>query len=133
MDERLALAEIAVVVGANVQPGQVVQVTAVVDQLDLARAVADAAYRRGARFVDVQFRDPVLQRSLVLHGPAEAYVPAWRDAPVYGIDDVQGARIMIVGPTVRRHVGGGYADRGGRGGRGGDGLCSRLGRGRLKW
>jgi leucyl aminopeptidase (aminopeptidase T) len=103
-EERLALAEVAVVVGANVQPGQVVQITAEVDQLELARAPTDAAYRRGAGFVDVQFRDPVLRRSLVLYGPAEAYVPAWRDAHIYGLDDVQGARIRPRMSGYRRWV-----------------------------
>ncbi len=62
------LAELAVVAGANVQPGQVVQVTAEVGQIGVLRAVADAAYGHGARFVDAQLRAPVLQRSLVING-----------------------------------------------------------------
>lgn len=100
MRELEALAEVAVAVGANVQPGQVVQVTADIEQAEVVRAVADAAYGRGARFVDAQLRDPALQRSLVVHGPAEAYVPSWSDAPTYGLDEVAGARIMIVGPVL---------------------------------
>jgi aminopeptidase len=100
MNQLRGLAEIAVSVGANVQAGQVVQVSAEVGHLETVRAVADAAYRRGARFVDVDLRDPVLQRSLVLHGPADSYVPGWRDAAVRGLDEVAGARIMIAGPTV---------------------------------
>lgn len=100
MSELERLAEVAVVVGANVQPGQVVQVTAEIEQLEVVRAIADAAYRHGARFVDPQLRDPALQRSLVVHGPAEAYVPNWADAPTRGLDEVAGARIMIIGPTA---------------------------------
>ena len=48
MDELERLAEVAVVVGANVQPGQVVRVTAEVEQVAVVQAVADAAYRHGA-------------------------------------------------------------------------------------
>lgn len=94
------LADLAVVVGANVQPGQVVQVTADVEHLEVARAVANAAYRHGARFVDVEFRDAALQRSLIVNGSAEAYVPSWRDASTYGLDRAAGARIMVVGPSL---------------------------------
>lgn len=94
------LAEVAVVLAANVQSGQVVQVAAEVGQFEVVRAVADAAYRHGARFVDAQFRDPELQRSLVVNGPAEAYVPVWRDASTYGLDNAAGARIEITGPTT---------------------------------
>jgi aminopeptidase len=42
----------------------------------------------------------MLQRALVVNGPAEAYVPSWRDAAIYGLDGVGGARVMIVGPAV---------------------------------
>ncbi len=73
----------------------VVQVTAEVEQMDVVQAVASAAYRLGARYVDAQLRAPTLQRSLVVEGPAEAYVPAWANAPTYGIDEVEGARITV--------------------------------------
>ena len=94
------LAEVGVVVGANVQPGQVVQILSDIAQLDVARAVADAAYRRGARFVELQLRDAALQRSLIVHGSAKAYVPAWHDASTYGLDDIGGARIQINGHSA---------------------------------
>ena len=91
------LAEVGVTVGANVQPGQVVQILADVTHIDTARAVADVAYRHGARFVDLQLRDAMLQRSLIIHGPAQAYAPAWHDAPAHGLDEIEGARIQING------------------------------------
>ena len=68
MDPLPRLAELAVALGANVQPGQVVRVAAQVAHAELVRAIADAAYRRGARFVDADFTDPALVRSRVLHG-----------------------------------------------------------------
>ena len=65
MDERLtSLAELAVH-GANVQPGQIVAVSATIGQEELARAVAAAAYKRGARFVDVAYFDPFVKRARI--------------------------------------------------------------------
>lgn len=100
MEELTNLAEVAVVVGANVQPGQVVRVTATVEQVAIVEAVADAAYRHGARFVEAQVTLPGLQRSLILNGPAEAYVPSWADTSVYGLDAVEGTLIEVTGPRL---------------------------------
>jgi aminopeptidase len=52
-------AELAVRVGANVQPGQYVVVVAAPEHAPLARAVVDAAWRAGAGDVDVLYRDQV--------------------------------------------------------------------------
>ena len=79
MDERFhALAELAVH-GANVQPGQVVAVGATIGQEELARAIADAAYRRGALFVDVAYFDPYVKRARIEHADPETleFVPPW--------------------------------------------------------
>jgi leucyl aminopeptidase (aminopeptidase T) len=46
------LAELAVH-GANVQEGQIVLVAAEIGLEEQARATAEAAYKRGAKFVDV--------------------------------------------------------------------------------
>ena len=71
MDDRFhALAELAVH-GANVQPGQVVAVGATVGQEELARAIAEAAYRRGALFVDVAYFDPYVKRARIEHADPE--------------------------------------------------------------
>jgi len=45
------MAELAVSVGANVQPGQLVVVAGLVEHVPLMRAIAAAAYRAGARRV----------------------------------------------------------------------------------
>ena len=65
--------------GANVQPGQVVNVNAEHGQDELARAVAAHAYRRGARFVDVGYFDPYVKRARIEHADAETldFVPPW--------------------------------------------------------
>ena len=51
------LAELSVH-GANVQEGQVVLVQAEIGLEEQARATAEAAYKRGAKFVDVEYFDP---------------------------------------------------------------------------
>ena len=51
------LGELAVA-GANVQRGQVLLMVAEHGQAEAARAVATAAYKRGAKYVDVIYVDP---------------------------------------------------------------------------
>ena len=101
MEAMRRLAELAVVLGANVQPDQVVRIDAEVGHVELVRAVADVAYRRGARFVDVDLRDPHLHRSRALHAPERAlgYAPDWPDARIRELDREHGAAIRIVAPT----------------------------------
>jgi aminopeptidase len=63
--------ELAVRVGANVQPGQEVVVNALVDHTDVARAVARQAYRAGAKHVVVLYNDLHLRRAAIEFGPQE--------------------------------------------------------------
>ncbi|HXG75520.1 MAG TPA: aminopeptidase [Gaiellaceae bacterium] len=82
-EERLRrYAELAVRVGANVQPGQDVVVTALVEQADVARAVAREAYRAGARHVVVLYSDLHLRRAAIELGPEEEL--GW--SPPYVLD-----------------------------------------------
>jgi aminopeptidase len=64
-------AELAVRVGANVQPGQPVGVRAVVEHAEVARAVAHEAYRAGASTVHVQYEDRHIRRAAIEHGPED--------------------------------------------------------------
>jgi aminopeptidase len=72
-------AELAVRVGANVQAGQTVFVDADVAHVPLARALARAAYKAGARYVDVRYRDPHVRKAMIELGPDEAltHSPEW--------------------------------------------------------
>jgi aminopeptidase len=81
VDERLErYAELAVRVGANLQPGQSVFVLTQVAHAPLARALTRAAYAAGAAYVDVDYRDPHVRRAMIELGPDEAltHEPEWR-------------------------------------------------------
>jgi aminopeptidase len=81
MDERLErYAELVVRVGANVQPGQEVFLFPAVEHRDLARALTRQAYRAGASYVNVIYRDGHARKAMIELGPDEAltYAPEWQ-------------------------------------------------------
>jgi len=75
-------AELAVRVGANLQPGQTAFLNFLVEHAPLARAVTRAAYRAGARYVDVRYHDNHVRRAMIELGPDEAltHTPEWMKA-----------------------------------------------------
>jgi aminopeptidase len=80
MDERLErYAELAVRVGANVQPGQEVFLHGLVEHADLVRALTRQSYKAGAAYVNVQYSDQHVRRAMIELGPDEAltYSPEW--------------------------------------------------------
>jgi aminopeptidase len=80
MDERLErYAELAVRVGANVQPGQEVYVVPEIEHADLGRALVRQAYRAGASYVHAVYRDEHVRRAMIELGPDSAltYSPEW--------------------------------------------------------
>jgi aminopeptidase len=101
VDQRLTrLAELSVH-GANVQPGQIVIVSAELGQEDLARAVAAAAYDRGAKFVDVDYFDPLVKRARIEHADPETldFVPSWYGERMLAHAETRGARVTLAGAT----------------------------------
>jgi aminopeptidase len=82
-------ARLVIRVGVNVQPGQEVVLRCLPEQADAARALAEEAYRVGASRVTIDYSDPHLQRSAVLHAPEDRLgtsspseidaVRAWRE------------------------------------------------------
>jgi aminopeptidase len=71
-EERLErFAELAVRVGANVQPGQDVVLVYLVEHVPIARAVTRAALRAGARRVDTIITDLHLRKAAIELGPEE--------------------------------------------------------------
>ncbi|MDX6511096.1 MAG: aminopeptidase [Gaiellaceae bacterium] len=97
--ERLAVA--AVEVGANVQPDQVVLVNVEAGQEELARAVARAAYARGARFVDTVYFDSHVKRARLELAPEETldWVPPWYGQRLRDLSRLYGARISLT-PSI---------------------------------
>jgi putative nucleotidyltransferase with HDIG domain len=95
------LADLAVSVGANVQAGQVVEVSGEVGHLEMIRAIVAAAYRRGARFVDTRIGDPMLQHARISAGPDDAigHVQRWEEVRVLDLAQQSGASILVTGPT----------------------------------
>jgi aminopeptidase len=96
------LADLAVTLGANIQPGQIVTIAADHGQFELARAIAESAYRRGALFVDVQYFDPWVKRARIEHAPAETldFVPSWYSYRIQALGTERAARISLSGPTT---------------------------------
>src|SRR6188472_2805023 len=99
------LAELLVRFGANVQPGQIVSISSEPGKEELARAVAEAAYRRGAKFVDQRVFDLHFKRARALHADPDtlSYVPPWYGATILALGDHRAAAITLTGP-VDPHV-----------------------------
>src|SRR5579864_5259172 len=93
-----ALAELAVH-GANVQSGQIVAVGATVGQEEAVRAVARAAYRRGALFVDVAYFDPWVKRARIELADPEtlSFVPPWFGDRLLALAEHNSARVSLNG------------------------------------
>ena len=80
LDDRLEkYAELAVKVGTNLQPGQDLFITAVVEHAPLVRALTRAGYAAGARYVDVLYTDQHVRKAKLELGPegAVGYSPEW--------------------------------------------------------
>jgi aminopeptidase len=101
-DSTKRLAELAVGFGANVQPGQIVAVTSNTGKEELTRAVAHAAYERGARWVDVLYFDPWVKRERIALAPEDSLdeVPPWLVDRLEWVSEQRGARITLDGPAA---------------------------------
>jgi aminopeptidase len=92
-------AELAVRVGANVQPGQLVEVLARVEHAPVARAVTRAAYRAGAAYVDVYYSDQHIRRALI-EGAADellSWTPPWLLKRAKQVGDERAAVVALTG------------------------------------
>lgn len=98
--ERLTrMAELAIRVGVDVQPGQLVVVWGQVENAPLTREIARAAYRAGASFVGSRYTDQHLTRALIELGP-EASLSAstpWDVTMLKTLTAERGAYIQISG------------------------------------
>jgi aminopeptidase len=98
-----ALAELIVSdVGVNLQAGQVVGISAEPGQEEIWRAVAEAAYRRGARFVDPWIFDPYVKHARLTHAPVDTlgYRPPWWGDRYRALGECAGAQIRLAGSAA---------------------------------
>ncbi len=103
-DKLRALAELIVRFGANVQPGQIVSLGSEPGKEPLARAVAESAYKAGAKFVDLSVFDIHLKHARALYAAPEtlAFVPPWYGHRISALGEERGALIALTGPVAPR-------------------------------
>src|SRR4051812_27254169 len=95
-------AELAVDFGANVQPGQVVSLAGAPGKERLVRAIAERAYERGAKFVDLAWFDPWIKRARVAYAPDDTleFVPPWLGERILALGRERSAAITLSGPVA---------------------------------
>ena len=73
-------ASLAVNVGVNIQPDQILVISASTDAIDFVRIVTEKAYDAGARQVIVDFSDDVISRLRFEKAPADSFseFPEWK-------------------------------------------------------
>ncbi len=96
------LADLLVGFGANIQPGQILGVTAYLGMEEATRAVARAAYRRGAKYVDVFWWDHLVKRARLEFGDEDTldFVPPWIEERMQWLSDERAARITLTGTSA---------------------------------
>ena len=96
------LAELIVRFGANVQPGQTVALNAEPGKEPLARAVAEVAYERGAKFIDLRVFDLQLKRARALHADPGTlgFVPPWYGEQMRAFGEHRCAIVSLTGPVA---------------------------------
>ncbi|HJU48548.1 MAG TPA: aminopeptidase [Gaiellaceae bacterium] len=110
------LADLVAGFGANIQPGQLVNVSSAPGKEAVTRELARAAYQRGAKFVDVTYFDQWLKRERLTHADESTleYVPEWMGRRLLDLADEHGCRISLSGPHAPRALEGIDPARAGR-------------------
>jgi aminopeptidase len=100
-DRLTRLAELSVY-GANVQEGQIVLVFTEIGLEAQTCATAEAAYKRGAKFVEVVYFDPYLKRVRIENADPDTlgFVPQWYGERVLQHAEQNGARISMRSVTA---------------------------------
>jgi len=102
MPDRLErYADLLVNFGANVQPGQILDIGSGLGKEELTRAITASAYKRGAKFVDVYYWDPHLKRARVQYAADDVldYVPPWYGERTLQLGESRAATISLSGPV----------------------------------
>ena len=95
-------ADLLVGYGANVQPGQIVAIGGDVGKEDLVRAVAESAYRHGAKFVDATYFDLHVKHARLRYAAEDTldFVPSWYGERILALGDQRCARVALSGPVA---------------------------------
>ncbi|WP_019414557.1 aminopeptidase [Paenisporosarcina sp. TG20] len=90
-------ADLAVKVGVNIQPGQILYITASIDNPDFVRLLTKTAYEVGAKQVYVDWTDDVITRTRFEMAPSASFeeYPAWKVQEREQLAD-QGAAFMSI-------------------------------------
>ncbi len=116
-DERLeSYARLAVRVGLNLQPGQILGINALIEHAPLARAIARQAYAAGAKYVDVLYTDQHVRRAHIELASDEllGYSPPWLVTRLRELGEIGGALCAISGnpePELLADLDGGRVGR----------------------
>jgi aminopeptidase len=97
--ERLdAYARLAVEVGVNLEAGQNLEISAYVEHAPFVRAIVNAAYDAGARWVDVLYEDEYVRKSMVerAHDEVIGWTPPWMLARLQEFEE-RGALMTVRG------------------------------------
>jgi aminopeptidase len=96
------LADLAIGFGANVQRGQIVAIGGEPGKEYLVRAIAESAYKHGARFVDVTWFDPWVKRARIEHADEDTldFVPPWLGERILALGEFRAARVALSGPSA---------------------------------
>jgi aminopeptidase len=103
MHDRLErYADLIVNFGVNVQPGQILDLGSGLGKEELTRAITASAYKRGAKFVDVNYWDPHLKRVRVQYASDDVldFVPSWYGERTLQLGEERAATILLSGPIA---------------------------------
>jgi aminopeptidase len=94
-------ADLVIGFALNLQPGQVLGLGSEIGKEQVTRAVADSAYRHGAKYVDVVYFDLHVKRARILHADEESlsYVPPWLGERILELGRMRAARVGLTGPA----------------------------------
>lgn len=100
-------AELVVKVGLNIQEGQILAVNSPLEAAEFTRAVVRAAYRSGAKKVNVDWGDSPTQRIQFEEQPEESLkeVPKWRVEMFDELIENKGAILQITGSDPKALAG----------------------------
>ncbi len=92
-------ADVVLSIGLDFRPGRLLAIDCLIEHAQLARAIAELAYERGASYVDIWYFDPVAKQSRVRHAPTDtlANPPDWLDDRYERLTRTPSAYIRITG------------------------------------